>query len=203
MKDEMGNRKSSPSYCPPGQPRPQCSKAAATNNPQLEAKIHLQLEGASLETGEEKQAGKHPKPRSIVLAATTPQPTELTADTQPSQRTSLGPRCRRPLPIAAAIHHLSSTSATQQHHKASRRKGQPTPSHPNLAGPRSGTVDFDEFLVMMVQCMKDDSKGKSEEELSDLFRMFDINSDGYIDLDELKLMLQATGETITEYDIES
>lgn len=48
------------------------------------------------------------------------------------------------------------------------------------AGPRmsilptgSGTVDFDEFLVMMVRCMKDDSKGKTEEELSDLFRMFD------------------------------
>lgn len=37
----------------------------------------------------------------------------------------------------------------------------------------SGTVDFDEFLVMMVRCMKDDSKGKSEEELADLFRMFD------------------------------
>ncbi|KAF3829072.1 hypothetical protein GH733_003336 [Mirounga leonina] len=66
----------------------------------------------------------------------------------------------------------------------------------------SGTVDFDEFLVMMVRCMKDDSKGKSEEELSDLFRMFDKNADGYIDLDELKVMLQATGETITEDDIE-
>uniref|UniRef100_A0A8C8RKG8 Troponin C, slow skeletal and cardiac muscles n=1 Tax=Pelusios castaneus TaxID=367368 RepID=A0A8C8RKG8_9SAUR len=66
----------------------------------------------------------------------------------------------------------------------------------------SGTVDFDEFLVMMVRCMKDDSKGKSEEELSDLFRMFDKNADGYIDLDELKIMLQATGETITEDDIE-
>uniref|UniRef100_A0A7N4PRG9 Troponin C, slow skeletal and cardiac muscles n=1 Tax=Sarcophilus harrisii TaxID=9305 RepID=A0A7N4PRG9_SARHA len=66
----------------------------------------------------------------------------------------------------------------------------------------SGTVDFDEFLVMMVRCMKDDSKGKSEEELSDLFRMFDKNGDGYIDLEELKTMLQATGETITEDDIE-
>lgn len=28
------------------------------------------------------------------------------------------------------------------------------------------------------------------------------NADGYIDLDELKIMLQATGETITEDDIE-
>uniref|UniRef100_A0A7N8XQL0 Troponin C, slow skeletal and cardiac muscles n=1 Tax=Mastacembelus armatus TaxID=205130 RepID=A0A7N8XQL0_9TELE len=66
----------------------------------------------------------------------------------------------------------------------------------------SGTVDFDEFLVMMVRCMKDDSKGKSEEELAELFRMFDKNTDGYIDLDELKMMLESTGETITEDDIE-
>ena len=39
--------------------------------------------------------------------------------------------------------------------------------------PGSGTVDFDEFLVMMVRCMKEESKGKSEEELAELFRMFD------------------------------
>ncbi|XP_006005735.1 troponin C, slow skeletal and cardiac muscles-like [Latimeria chalumnae] len=66
----------------------------------------------------------------------------------------------------------------------------------------SGTVDFDEFLVMMVRCMRDDSKGKPEEELAELFRMFDRNTDGYIDIDELKHMLQATGETVTEDDIE-
>ncbi|MGH0129197.1 UNVERIFIED_CONTAM: hypothetical protein FKN15_037637 [Acipenser sinensis] len=66
----------------------------------------------------------------------------------------------------------------------------------------SGTVDFDEFLVMMVRCMKEESKGKSEEELAELFRMFDKNCDGYIDLEELKMMLEETGETITEDDIE-
>ncbi|XP_053499778.1 troponin C type 1a (slow) [Ictalurus furcatus] len=66
----------------------------------------------------------------------------------------------------------------------------------------SGTVDFEEFLVMMVRCMRDDSKGKSEEELAELFRMFDRNEDGYIDLDELKMMLEETGESITEDDIE-
>lgn len=42
-----------------------------------------------------------------------------------------------------------------------------------LAFTGSGTVDFDEFLVMMVRCMKEESKGKSEEELAELFRMFD------------------------------
>ncbi|XP_043936338.1 troponin C, slow skeletal and cardiac muscles-like [Protopterus annectens] len=66
----------------------------------------------------------------------------------------------------------------------------------------SGTVDFDEFLVMMVRCMKEDNKGKSEEELAELFRMFDKNGDGYIDLEELKLMLESTEECITEDDIE-
>lgn len=85
---------------------------------------------------------------------------------------------------------------------------------------------------MMVRCMKDDSKGKSEEELAELFRMFDRfgplqqpklktdtgsnlnrfntrtavcvcrNEDGYIDLEELKMMLEETGESITEDDIE-
>lgn len=82
---------------------------------------------------------------------------------------------------------------------------------------------------MMVRCMKEESKGKSEEELAEVFRMFDKyvflskhvkvglilqsiakprfivllrNGDGYIDLDELKNMLESTGEAITEDDIE-
>ncbi|KAH0630046.1 hypothetical protein JD844_012629 [Phrynosoma platyrhinos] len=35
-----------------------------------------------------------------------------------------------------------------------------------------------------------------------LTERYSLNADGYIDLDELKLMLKATGETITEDDIE-
>lgn len=37
----------------------------------------------------------------------------------------------------------------------------------------SGTIDFEEFLVMMVQQLKEDQAGKSEEELSEFFRVFD------------------------------
>ncbi|XP_045062791.1 troponin C, slow skeletal and cardiac muscles-like [Coregonus clupeaformis] len=55
---------------------------------------------------------------------------------------------------------------------------------------------------MMVRCMKEESKGKSEEELGELFRVFDKNGDGYIDLEELKTILESTGEAITEDDIE-
>lgn len=43
--------------------------------------------------------------------------------------------------------------------------------HPLPSG--SGTIDFEEFLVMMVRQMKEDAKGKSEEELAECFRIFD------------------------------
>lgn len=42
-----------------------------------------------------------------------------------------------------------------------------------LVPPGSGTIDFEEFLVMMVQQLKEDQAGKSEEELSECFRIFD------------------------------
>lgn len=37
----------------------------------------------------------------------------------------------------------------------------------------SGTIDFEEFLVMMVRLLKEDQAGKSEEELAECFRVFD------------------------------
>lgn len=43
----------------------------------------------------------------------------------------------------------------------------------NCVASGSGTIDFEEFLVMMVQQMKEDQAGKSEEELSECFRVFD------------------------------
>lgn len=42
-----------------------------------------------------------------------------------------------------------------------------------LSSSGSGTIDFEEFLVMMVQQLKEDQAGKSEEELSECFRIFD------------------------------
>uniref|UniRef100_A0A8C7MTQ2 Troponin C, skeletal muscle n=1 Tax=Oncorhynchus kisutch TaxID=8019 RepID=A0A8C7MTQ2_ONCKI len=37
----------------------------------------------------------------------------------------------------------------------------------------SGTIDFEEFLVMMVRLLKEDQAGKSEGELAECFRVFD------------------------------
>uniref|UniRef100_A0A671PTZ5 Troponin C, skeletal muscle n=1 Tax=Sinocyclocheilus anshuiensis TaxID=1608454 RepID=A0A671PTZ5_9TELE len=65
----------------------------------------------------------------------------------------------------------------------------------------SGTIDFEEFLVMMVQQLKEDQAGKSEEELSECFRVFDKNQDGFIDRDEFADILHATGEPVADEDI--
>ncbi|KAK1801754.1 hypothetical protein P4O66_022400, partial [Electrophorus voltai] len=65
-----------------------------------------------------------------------------------------------------------------------------------------GTIDFEEFLVMMVQQLKEDQAGKSEEELSECFRVFDKNGDGFIDREEFGDILRSTGEPVTEEEID-
>lgn len=37
----------------------------------------------------------------------------------------------------------------------------------------SGTIDFDEFLIMMVMQISEEGKNSGEEELKDIFRLFD------------------------------
>uniref|UniRef100_A0A8C6Y1H9 Calglandulin n=2 Tax=Elapinae TaxID=42168 RepID=A0A8C6Y1H9_NAJNA len=66
----------------------------------------------------------------------------------------------------------------------------------------SGTIDFEEFLVMMVRQMKEDAKGKSEEELAECFRIFDRNADGFLDAEELVEIFQLSGETVTGEEIQ-
>ncbi|XP_068453383.1 troponin C, skeletal muscle [Clinocottus analis] len=66
----------------------------------------------------------------------------------------------------------------------------------------SGTIDFEEFLVMMVQQLKEDQAGKSEEELSECFRIFDKNGDGFVDREEFGEILHLTGEPVVEEDID-
>ncbi|KAM9831049.1 troponin C, skeletal muscle isoform X2 [Syngnathus typhle] len=60
----------------------------------------------------------------------------------------------------------------------------------------SGTIDFEEFLVMMVQQLKEDQTGKSEEELSECFRIFDkYDIQPFISL--LQLIYFASGICLT------
>uniref|UniRef100_A0A3Q3IUN0 Troponin C, skeletal muscle n=1 Tax=Monopterus albus TaxID=43700 RepID=A0A3Q3IUN0_MONAL len=66
----------------------------------------------------------------------------------------------------------------------------------------SGTIDFEEFLVMMVRLLKEDQAGKSEEELAECFRVFDKNGDGYIDREEFSLIIRSSGEHVTDDEID-
>ncbi|XP_060692262.1 troponin C, skeletal muscle-like isoform X1 [Hemiscyllium ocellatum] len=66
----------------------------------------------------------------------------------------------------------------------------------------SGTIDFEEFLVMMVRQMKEEAKGKSEEELAEFFRVFDTNFDGFIDRDELLAIIRCGDEHVTDEEVD-
>uniref|UniRef100_A0A8C4WV61 Troponin C, skeletal muscle n=1 Tax=Eptatretus burgeri TaxID=7764 RepID=A0A8C4WV61_EPTBU len=66
----------------------------------------------------------------------------------------------------------------------------------------SGTIDFEEFLVMMVEQMKEESAGQTEEELAEAFRILDKNADGFIDRDELMEILMSMGENVTDVEVD-
>jgi len=54
----------------------------------------------------------------------------------------------------------------------------------------SGSIDFDEFLIMMVLQLKEEKKSASDEEVKDIFRLFDKNGDNFLDWDEMNKALQ-------------
>ena len=64
----------------------------------------------------------------------------------------------------------------------------------------NGTVEFNEFLVMMVK--KSDPNADKEQELKEAFRVFDKNGDGFISAEELKLVMSRLGEELTDQELE-
>jgi calmodulin len=62
-----------------------------------------------------------------------------------------------------------------------------------------GTIDFEEF----VELMKNKMKGlDAEEEIREAFKVFDKNGDGYVEVAELRQVVQGLGEPLSEADLQ-
>ena len=63
----------------------------------------------------------------------------------------------------------------------------------------SGTIDFKEFLCLMVKKMKGND---TEEELLEAFKVFDRDGNGYITSHELRHIMTSLGEGLTPEEVE-
>ena len=61
----------------------------------------------------------------------------------------------------------------------------------------NGEVDFDEFCTLMIKKM---NENEPEEELVEVFKIFDKNNDEKIDAEDLKIIFQELGEDVTDDD---
>ena len=63
---------------------------------------------------------------------------------------------------------------------------------------RNGTIDFTEFLTMMVKQIKDNDK---EDETKEIFRVFDKDGSGTIDAEEVRHVLHNLGEKLSDKEV--
>ena len=63
----------------------------------------------------------------------------------------------------------------------------------------SGTIDFHEFLAIMMKKMQQTSKNEA---LDEAFKLFDKNGDTYITFEDLKAVAIELNETMTDEELE-
>lgn len=63
----------------------------------------------------------------------------------------------------------------------------------------NGIIDFFEFLIMMVRKMKDID---SEEEIREVFRVFDKDGNGFISVVELRYVMINLGEKLIDEEVD-
>lgn len=62
----------------------------------------------------------------------------------------------------------------------------------------NGEIDFDEFCALMIKKMKE---SEPEEELVEVFRIFDKDDNGKIDWYDLKEIFKELGEKVSDEDL--
>ena len=63
----------------------------------------------------------------------------------------------------------------------------------------NGTIDFEEFLDMMARKLRETD---TEEELREAFKVFDMDSNGYITALELRKVMTNLGEKLSDEEVE-
>ena len=66
----------------------------------------------------------------------------------------------------------------------------------------SGEIEFDEFLVLVSRFVVEGDKAKMEQELRDAFRLYDKQGNGYINVSDLREILRALEDKITEEELD-
>lgn len=68
-----------------------------------------------------------------------------------------------------------------------------------IDGDRNGTIEFSEFLTMMASKMR---VVDNEEEIQEAFKVFDMNADGFITIEELAQSMASLNESFTKKEIQ-
>jgi Ca2+-binding EF-hand superfamily protein len=63
-----------------------------------------------------------------------------------------------------------------------------------------GEIDFEEFISLM-RLRMDERQRDPEEDLRDAFNMFDADRSGYIDREEVRMLMKKLAQTLTEDEI--
>jgi len=66
----------------------------------------------------------------------------------------------------------------------------------------NGVVEYDEFITLMQRfSQKPSDLATMDEKTREAFRVFDLDGNGFIDKDELKLVMERLGEHLSEEDV--
>ena len=68
-----------------------------------------------------------------------------------------------------------------------------------IDGDKNGTIEFSEFLTMMASKMR---VVDNEEEIQEAFKVFDMNADGFITIEELVQSMASLNESFTKKEIQ-
>ncbi|XP_038890963.1 calmodulin-like protein 8 [Benincasa hispida] len=89
------------------------------------------------------------------------------------------------------------TAIRSLHHNPTEEELQMMMNEVDVNG--NGSIEFGEFFNLMAKKMKEN---EAEEELSEAFKLFDMDEDGYISPDELKHVMIHMVEKLTDEEVE-